>query len=390
MNLRILPILTVIGIGIVATSYNACTPVRFSMGIFDQPLSEGQLEKSVLAETSQLDILLIVDNSTSMLSDNRKLALRMDGFVESLQKSKVDWQMCVTTTSNSMPSDSIPLAGDATLWGGSIYWQGYASAESKPWILKSGPSDMRSIFEQTIEHIGVADDAGDERGIKAAYHHFMYRNVNNCYRPGAKLALIIISDEDEATFGGDQIQKNDLLAKMKDPTSALYNSAYDSQSPQFDEVALNNFIKLFDLTDKDSPQFYLEAVNQEFIGKDVKIHALVDSDSACKEIQDNTPDENGYLSISYIGKVYMSAAELTGGGVGSICEGDFSSALNVFKDISLNSVKTAELECEPNANSLVVRYEGGGNYSTSIDGRKLHFEPSLPEGVRAQIRYFCN
>ncbi len=46
----------------------------------------------------QVDFLLVLDDSNSMLPELKKLAAHVSTFVNSLDASNIDWQMCITTT----------------------------------------------------------------------------------------------------------------------------------------------------------------------------------------------------------------------------------------------------------------------------------------------------
>ena len=106
-------------------------------------------KKDVTLQDNQLDVILIVDDSNSMLSDNQKLAEKLQGFVNDLSASGFDWQMCVTVTRAQQITSSDPNL----YWGASRNWVGLSS--TTPWILKSGAGDLKSIFTNTINQIGA-------------------------------------------------------------------------------------------------------------------------------------------------------------------------------------------------------------------------------------------
>src|SRR4051812_2258479 len=99
--------------GLLTLGYNACSPVKFatysSEGVDGGPsgpqctastlqyCASKQKSITVRAPTSQVDVLVIVDDSTSMEIERKKLGSRMKTFTDRL--SGLDWQLCVTTTS---------------------------------------------------------------------------------------------------------------------------------------------------------------------------------------------------------------------------------------------------------------------------------------------------
>lgn len=379
MKKKLLSGLVLVSAGIVAIGYNACSKVSFDKQLLDSDIPLGWEEKIVSTDISKLDILLVVDNSTSMLADNRKLASRLGGFVENLKSSKVDWQMCITTTSFMMPPDSFFPTGSRVDWGSSVKWSSYSPGDGKTWILDSSTGNLQGIISNTIEKIGVQDSAGDERGIKAAYHHFLQRNDNNCYRSDAKLAVIVISDEDEASVAGDVVLKEAELKIYRDDHPSATQAELDAQSQRFD-------LKL-----EDSPQKYLDSVKNAFSSKQVNIHSIITESVSCKEIQDNIPDEKGYISTSYIGTVYKQASQLTGGGVGSICDNDYTETLGVFRNITLNSKSEEILNCEAESapEKLAIKVTPYFATSAKVEGNKIIFNPAIPEGYSARVRYVC-
>jgi hypothetical protein len=123
--------------------------------------------KAVDATTQKVDIVLVVDDSNSMLADNQKLAARLTNFVTLLQNSSIDWQMCATVTR------ALPITSTTSAWGASIYWQSSATASNALGIvLKKGQPNLSTIFANTINYINAGwVGSDDERAIKAAYRH---------------------------------------------------------------------------------------------------------------------------------------------------------------------------------------------------------------------------
>ncbi|MGZ3806377.1 MAG: hypothetical protein ACXVB4_19355, partial [Pseudobdellovibrionaceae bacterium] len=279
----------------------------------------------VPASSNKVDILLIIDDSGSMKSDQLKLASKLSAFASELESSSVsmDWQMCTTVT-------RAQLIGDKYYWGASVNWVGYtpASVSIPQYVLKKGTTGLNNIFTQTINAIGAGvPGSGDERAIKAAYYHFYNGDPNasdgsGCYRKDAAVAVIVISDEDERSVGGDctRIKTN----MNEDPASCL------------------------PLETEDKPESLLGQAKSIF-GTNTRFtfNSIIVADSACEQIQDTTPDENGIRSPSHQGLQYESISKLTNGGVSSICENDFSTNLNLFKDKILNSLSSLTLECSP-------------------------------------------
>lgn len=318
---------------------------------------------------NKVDILLVIDDSGSMKADQLKLASKLSGFAAQLESSSVpmDWQMCVTVTRSQQMGGTGPY-----YWGASIIWEGYTPPASVPaWVLKKGTTGLNDIFTKTINAIGAGvPGSGDERGIKAAYHHFYNgepgaSGVSGCYRKDAAVAVIVISDEDERSVGGNC---NAIKTSMnEDPATCRA------------------------LESEDQPSTLLTQAKSMF-GSNVRFsfNSIVVADASCEQLQDTTADDKGLLSPSHLGTKYLEISKLTNGGIGSICDNDFSANLNIFKDKIVNSLSSLTLECSPLAGSLSVAIDGVGTTDYTLIGANLKFNNAVVEGKTVSMTYKCN
>lgn len=310
-------------------------------------------QSNVSVQNNQVDILLVVDDSNSMLKHNQKLASKLQGFVNNLSTSGLDWQMCVTTTR------ALPVSGNSNLyWGASVFWNG--NPNTPGYILKNGTTGADQIFANTINSIG-AGWAGteDERPLKAAWWSFWngdprLSNASGCYRQNASLALLFISNEDERSIGGDKSQQ-------------YYANEY------------------FALNSDDTPQGLLSQVtsifgaNKKFIANAIVVRP---GDNACMALDDATG------SKSHFGVVNSQIASLTGGYVGSICDADYSQSLKYFQDSIVKTAKSVVLDCPPiSIQSVTVTPTMAFTYS--LAGKVVTFNPEIPAGKNIIINYTC-
>lgn len=312
---------------------------------------------TVQATDNKLDIVLVIDDSNSMLPDNRKLAARLSSFVSKLQASSIDWQMCATVTR------ALPVSSTKIAWGASIYWQQSSTpSTSLGMVLKKSQNvDLNSVFSHTIEYIGAGwAGSDDERGIKAAYHHvyngdYRYNPNNGCYRADSGIAFIIISDEDERSIAGDSSQQ-------------VYQG------------------ELKPLEDEDKPQVFIDYVRSTF-GNDRRftVNSIIvkPGDSTCKNTQDTGSAKSHY------GFKYAELSQLTGGGIGSICDSDYSKNLNLFIDKIKNSLSSVPLECTPVGTVSVTITPSIGPVESRIEGMSLVFGTPVPAGRTIDITYKC-
>jgi hypothetical protein len=285
---------------------------------------------TVPSTQNQVDILLVVDDSSSMTADNTKLANRLNGFVSALSTANVNWQMCVTTT-------------DVDYYEGRpLYWSGTSAR-----VISKTTPNLSTVFQQTVHDIG-SGYSNDEQGVKASILSVLNNPVYPCYRTGAAIAVIIISDEDERSVGG---------------ISSL-------SSQQYKALGTQNY-----------PATYINTVKAVFgADKRFAVNSIVVKDNYCKNIE----DAEG--SLSFIGTRYIELADLTEGKNGSICDLDYSTNLNYFKDVITNTLAGFDLECSPYGAANVSLPQG---YTYSISGNHISFSPVLQSGVTVTVTYQC-
>ncbi len=328
-------------------SYVIPTPLQVTVANVVSDVRPVSFTKTVQASDNKVDLLLVVDDSNSMLPDNRKLAEKLQGFVTGLSTSQIDWKMCATVT-------RAQKIGTSFYWGASRNWMNYVG--SPKWILNAGATNPYSIFTSTIEAIGAGwADSDDERGIKAAFWHAEYAASNSCYRDDASLAVIIISDEDVRSVGGDASR-----------------------------VHYGN--ELFPLEAEDLPQNYVNKIKQKFgADKRLSVNSIIvrPGDTTCMAQQDAGGAKSQY------GFKYHELSQLTNGFSSSICENDYSQNLNYFKDRIVSSLSSIPLECSPVGSIDVTFVPSLTNVSTTIQNNTLVFTPAVPVGYKINLNYNC-
>lgn len=317
------------------------------------PTKTVQKTEVVAYGNKQVDFLIVLDDSNSMLPELKKLAVRMSTFVNSLEASNIDWQMCLTTTRGQN-------VGGKLVYGLPLSWANYTASEGTPThVLKKGTANLNTIFTSTIDSLSIGGgSSGDERAIKATHDNFQLASSNGCYRSGAAISVIAISDEDERSVGG----KPEKI-KAKDASTALQ----PLESEDLPETMLNKARNVFN-----------EDVRFTFNSIIVK-----PDDAVCENEQDLD------TSPSHPGFIYSEASRLTDGGVGSICDADYGANLNTFKDKIVNSLTALNLECAPLPNSVAVKVNGQAITEIKVDGKNLKFEHPLLEGTEIELKYEC-
>lgn len=371
--------------GFILLSFVACGPVKFSSSSNQTPPDDTAKEQTppagtdpdsgtgtgtgatrdvttthvVQANQDKVDILLIVDNSSSMNADNIKLADRLTTFVTQLESASIDWQMCLVTTTYA-------TVNSYNYWGLSVSWgvtnnsaASYYYNPTENWILKrQNGANLPAIFRYTLENNVATGSANtnDERGIKAAYWHANYKDYNKCYRAGAAHAQIYISDEDERSVGGRSADQ-------------YYTGEYRA------------------LEDDDTPSALVDKVKEK-LGTDIRFRAnsivVKADDTTCLTAQD------GQGTKAHYGRKYAELSGITGGGIGSICDTDYYNNLNFFNTVINDSLESMPLECNPVSNNVSVTITPTQTVATSIQGQSLIFNPSVKAGSTIVAKYKCS
>ena len=309
------------------------------------------LYKKLTETNKQLDMLLVIDDSGSMNDLSSKLAARLDGFVNNLKNSGIDWQMCVTTTSAQNYTTSAQNysrgKGDN---GRPIQWQGEKSGHH---ILRKDSGDLNQIFIDTIDYlytpryvgrIGGARIGGSpiEEGIRAMNLSIQKDNSYNCYRDKAALSVILISDEDESDY--------ELL---------------------------------------NTPQSFIQTVKNKFSPeKRLTVNSIVVTNKSCREKRNIAV--GGLLGAS-IGHEYIKLSNLTGGSVQGICQKNYSIALNdIHNKINQSlSLSRLPLACEPKDKPTVRVNDGDYTHNVTVNGKQLFFNPAVQDPATIRGSYFC-
>ena len=328
-------------------SYVSPFPLEVSISNGDPIIRHVTFTKNVNVTDNKVDILLVVDDSNSMLPENQKLAQKLQGFVSDLTSSGLDWQMCATVT-------RAQTINGTAYWGASKNWVGYLG--SPAWIMKLGATNPYAIFTDTINSIGAGwAGTDDERAIKAAYTSIDYAAYNNCYRDDASLAVIVLSDEDERSIGGNMALQ-------------YYYQEWKPLEPE------------------DYPQTLVNKVKQQFgAHKPFSVNSIIvkPGDAACMASQDAGGAKSHY------GYKYAELSQLTQGYTGSICDADYSQSLYYFKDKIQQSLSSIPLECAPIGVVDVLITPAMGGVTTQIVNNTLVFTPAIPAGRIVTIDYDC-
>lgn len=296
-----------------------------------------------------VDVIMIVDDSSSMAADNAKLAQRMGGFISDLDAANIDYRVCLTTT------DVGYYEGSPIKWG--TCGDNACSVEKfnpvSHLMTKSTPNKSK-LFTDTIKYIG-AEWSSDEQGIKAMRLMIDGYSGSGCLRNKSTLAVILIADENERSVGGNRAWSE---AQYEPLTSANYPDNLISRVAS--KYNTSNYVK-------------------PFIWNSIIVRP---GDKQCEALQDaqGTP--------SFFGTLYNELSNKTGGHVGSICSSNYAADLRLVKDRVVQSMPYVTLECVP-TNTPNVTISPNRSTNISMEGKRVRFNPALPEGTTVTVKYRC-
>lgn len=336
------------------------TPSGYDNG-YTQPLGP-QSEKFVFTPDRKADIFLVIDNSTSMQPEGQKLAGRLYGFLSALQSVGVDWQMCVLT------SDLYDHGGASLNWVGlnkTVFTKADAAARTSTVVTKIFTDTINSFFPSPT-------GSGDERAIAALSRNVDQRSSNGCYRTGSVIAPIILSDEDERSWGGNR---------------TLFDWEMSFRSAE-QKIAAE---KLLALESYDKAGGYFEKMRGLGMGNLIVNSIIVDTEN-CRTTQQAMLDANNKWYPAFIGTHYRQLSGLTNGVVNSLCASDYSAGLTNFANRIGGSTHTYTLLCVPKSGSLVVSSAGlsqPNDYVASLSGKTLSVSSNRANSFEITLNYTC-
>ncbi len=276
---------------------------------------------------AKLDVLMIVDNSTSMAEEQKKLGSRLKNFITQLKD--VDWSIAVTTTDVSRKS---PYRMDGKI----IKFSG-----SKRKIINKRVKNFKKLFLNTIQRDETNNcefgecPSSSEQPLRAAIMAMNKADDENSgfFRDGADLAIVILSDEDE-TESRYEATPLEVKREFKNKWPSKKLTAYGVIVEPNDDSCLNN---------------------QDVDGLE--------------------------------GEQINNLVQLTGGTTSSICDDDYGEGLKKIGKNARRLLDFVKLKKLPNPSSLMVFVNGKELNDWLLVGKRLNFKSPPPKGSTIEVSY---
>jgi hypothetical protein len=373
-----------IGFGLfLALAFNSCSDVSFSNKSNDtvqnpqcqppncpptpDPTPTSYTDTFNIPKTvNKADILLVLDNSGSMEPDLAKLADKLDGLIEILDKGGVDWRMCYTKTGVTTDPNRSVLEWKATDSSGNVVQTGAR-------VLTPATADKRNIFLTTIDHLSdFGTGSSTEQGI-ASMGQILKSSLNrDCFRDDSALATVVISDEDEKSCGG---------------RCADYQSSENPSGPQYwSAKAYTDQYRA--MSSENQPETLVKLIKDMWSEKSYVHHSIVvrKDDYSCYDKQDSE-------FPAFFGLTYSRLQSLTGGILGDICADSYATQLQSMGERIRDAINSVTLRCMPDATppvQVTVSPALPTGVTWSSTGNKILFSSALPEGSQVVVKYNCS
>ena len=284
---------------------------------FVQGSAAGSTMDTFLQDGNQglLDIVLVVDNSGSMAEEQVNLSTKLSPLINEVSNS--DWRIGIISTDER---DTCVRR-----------------------VISKTDADPVNDFESVISSLGILGD-GTERGISQSVAA-MNCAENQWMRPGSKVAVLIVSDEENCSKG----------------------QVFCDGEPGKDYDYLTN-----DLVAKGKT-----------LGQDARIYGLI-----------WIPGDGTCTSAGSEGEVYNDAINATGGTAGSICDADYTPTLSAISTDVASILKTQfKLSRTPSAGTLSVTVDDVAVPATdyTLTGSTIDFndgaKPALNSTIKASYSY---
>jgi hypothetical protein len=158
--------------------------------VFSVACTENTILRASVAEVqfqnppTEVDILLVVDDSGSMADEQEELSTGFDSFVQFFDVADVDYHIGITTT------DMESRGGELVDSGGTR-------------VITRDTEDAAAVFEANVQ-VGI-EGSGSERGLDAALAALGEPLVSDenagFLRQDALLSIVFVSDEEDASVG---------------------------------------------------------------------------------------------------------------------------------------------------------------------------------------------
>lgn len=321
-----------------------------SQQAFYLPLETQVFQQNRSSINKNVDILWVIDNSNSMETSQQNLASNFNSFINGFLSRGMNFKMAFTSTDAYMSL----FANNPAL---SLFRDGSdATGHSGIPILTNSTPNINSVFVRNAQ-LGTAG-SGDERAFQSIRETLLNPGNQGFLRPNSFLSIIIVSDEDDFSWDG------------QDPLNGNY------QAPGIHTISrYTDFLDSFTNSQPGSRQY--------------NVNVISISDQACwDQLHQNSSGQK-------IGYRYMQIADATGGVKSNLCS-NFAASLGDISGKILELISQFNLSRTPIIETIVVKIAGniipenatnGWTYDANKNAIIFHGTAVPAEGQKVEITF---
>ncbi len=277
---------------VITTSIIGCSQYKY-----DLPPDQQNFAQEITF-SNKVDIIMVIDNSSSMDVYQNKLSNEASAMIDQLNSVDMDYHIAIVTT-------------DMSNFGTGGVFVG------APKFLTKSTANLKSALSQKIKQgsAGNSQEQGINSLMKVLSANYLNGEGRDFLRTDALLAIIALSNEDDHSTNG--VGGSSVLTQP-------VKEYIDKLKPSFGRANLRSWML-------------------NFIG-------VTEKDSICQTSSDGVYKEQG--------DKWIDLAKYSAGSISSICETSLASSIQNIQKRIVNFLTDFYLDREPVVESIVVRLSG--------------------------------
>jgi hypothetical protein len=318
------------------------------------PESQG-FQQAQATVNNKIDILWVIDNSGSMDPLQANLINNYAAFMNSFQTKGFDFQMAVTTSdaylANAAYNNTPSMAK---------FKDGVGTHHSGMFVVTQ--NDANALADFTTNASQGSAGSGDERVFQSLQETINSPLNAGFHRPGAFLAVIILSDEDD----------------FSNPTR-VEGGGTDHDYAQAGLLQVDTLISQLDT--------YTSSTAAQ---RNYNVSAITVKDTACQT------SHAAAAPSTIVGTRYIDIANKTNGILGSVCDASFATSLNFIQQRIVELTTEFKLDREPNPSTITITINSvtlaqdatnGWTYDAASMSIRFHGTGVPPAGAKIGISF---
>ena len=324
--------------------------------------SGDSFKQAAASFNNQVDLLWVVDNSSSMSPLQSNMTTNFNSFISQFVSKGYNFQVAVTTTDAYLADPGFDNTPDQAKFRDGV------SGGTLTGVFNILPTTPNLINVFVTNATQGANGSGDERAFSSIRSALSSSLNTNFPRTSSYLGIIILSDEDD----------------FSSASRIEYSWLYSGGTPDHD----------YAYTGLDPESMYTDYLdtltNSTGAGRRYSVSALAVIDPTCLASHVTASPS------SVIGQRYMQIATDTGGVVGSICDASYASTLDAIQQNIVELSTQFYLSKTPDPTTIVVTVNGatvaqdptnGWTYNSAANSITFHGTSVPAQGASVSVNF---